>query len=84
MSSCLPCGGLPSETKLLARCYPPASQQQSEKDATTIQPPRSELAELVSALRDRPGHLGKVGVELEKRVGKDTSRIAGGDAKPRS
>jgi hypothetical protein len=72
---CLPCGGPPSEIKLLARCYP--QSQGLEKSETAFRPSKQELSDLVSALRDRPGQLPRVVGELEKKVQKVTGRTSG-------
>jgi hypothetical protein len=62
---CLPCGGPPSDSKLLSRCYPP--KQSGD------QPLKDELRELVARLRETK-QVSKVVSELERRITKDTAK----------
>ena len=62
---CFPCGGPPSDSKLLARCYPP--KQSGD------QPLKDELRELVARLRENK-QVSKVVSELERRITKDTAK----------
>jgi hypothetical protein len=74
---CLPCGGPPSETKLLARCYPPSKQLASSEKSP--QPSRQELSDLVSRLRENDGKSGQVSKivqDVERRVQKDSTKFS--------
>ena len=82
MASCLGCGGLQPEAKLLHDCYPPSKALATA--GPDFKPLSSDLSKLTYRCTNQSSKLAKVGEELDKRVAKEAVKSTGGYAKSRA
>ena len=72
----------PNHVQLVSACYPPASALLTA--GPEYAPNSQELSRLTYYAANRPGKIGKLGSELEKRVRVDCKKAAAGNTRARA
>ena len=72
----------PNHVQLVSACYPPAAALLTA--GPEYSPNSQELSRLTYYAANRPGKIGKLGAELEKRVRTDCRKAATGNTRARA
>ena len=72
----------PNHVQLVSACYPPAAALLTA--GPEYSPNSQELSRLTYYAANRPGKIGKLGAELEKRVRTDCRKAAAGNTRARA